>query len=223
MLAQKSVFFLPSAEGYVRLSEDPQDRGNDLPLRFSAFAQCDNKACDETASIAGIGYERTINETGHPELFQEFFPRYLNPSPELFIVPVRTPVNLRSQIESAFVLSWGDYEACLNRVRLCLEILLDLLKIPRSSTKNGRRTGLTLHRRVELAQVKVPAVEPFLMATKHLGNAGSHSIGLNRDDVFDALELLEAVVFGVYGNQQNIISLAKKVVAARGPIRRKAD
>ena len=74
VLVQKSVFFLPSSEGYARLSEDPEDRGNDLPLRFSSFAQCDNKACEETASIAGVGYERTVTGLGKPELFHEFFP-----------------------------------------------------------------------------------------------------------------------------------------------------
>lgn len=222
MLEQKSVFFLPSGDGYVRLFKDPEDRGSDLPLRFSAFVQCDNNACQETASVAGIGQEKTTDEYGRPELYHEFFPQYLNLSPELFMVPGDTPDGLRSQIRSAFVLSWGGYEACLNRVRVCLETLLDLLKVPGSSTKNRKCTPITLHRRVELAQNQVPAIKPFLMATKHLGNAGSHSIGLKREDVFDALELLEAVVVGVYGNQKRMTSLAKKIVKARGPINRKA-
>ena len=140
----------------------------------------------------------------------------------MFFIPVRAPIKLRSQIESAFVLSWGDYDACLNRLRLCLETLLDLLKVPRSLTRKGKRNKLTLHRRVELAQNKIPAVRPFLMASKHLGDAGSHTIGLTRADVFDAFELLEAVVLGVYDNQKDIMSLAKQVVKARGSIRRKA-
>jgi hypothetical protein len=133
------------------------------------------------------------------------------------------PAPIVDLIKSAFVLSWGDYEACLNRVRTCLEMLLDTLQIPRSTVKAGGRNRLTLHKRVELAQTKVPSLSPFLMAAKHLGNAGSHNRGLIRDDVFDALDLLEVVVMALYGEQKKVSRLALKISRNRGPLKRKAD
>ena len=125
-------------------------------------------------------------------------------------IPIATPAAIAELIKSAYVLSWGDYEACLNRIRVCLEMLLDALRIPRSALKAGRRNPLNLHRRIELAQGKGPSTKPFLMAAKYLGNAGSHSGGLTRRDAFDAFDLLEAIVTALYGEQKNVARLALK-------------
>jgi hypothetical protein len=222
VLYPESVFFRPSGEAYARLVEDPSDRGNDLELRFSATLQCDNPACQETAAVAGIGQEKETYEQGHRELYVVLFPRFISPSPHLFSIPNATPASIADLIKSAFVLSWGDYEACINRVRVCLEMILDGLRIPRFAMKAGRRNPLTLHRRIELAQAKAPTTKPFLMAAKHLGNAGSHSGSLMRRDAFDALDLLEAVVTALYGEQKNVSRLALKIVKNRGPLKRKS-
>ena len=108
---------------------------------------------------------------------------------------------------------------------MCLEMLLDGLRIPRSAIKAGRRNILTLHRRIELAQDKAPSTKPlkhFLMAAKHLGNAGSHNDGFTRRDAFDAVDLLEAIVVALYGEQKNVSRLALRIVKNRGPLKRKS-
>lgn len=221
VLHPESVFFRPSGEGYARLDEDPEDRGRDLELRFSATLQCDYRVCQETAAVAGRGEEKETYEHGHRELYVVLFPQFISPSPHLFLIPTATPTAIVELIKSAFVLSWGDYEACLNRIRVCLEVLLDGLRIPRSVIKAGRRNQLTLHRRIELAQAKIPSTKPFLMAAKHLGNAGSHRGRLIRRDAFDAFDLLEAIVTALYGEQKNVTRLALKIVKNRGPLKRK--
>lgn len=224
VLNPESVFFRPSGEAYARLDEDPSDRGNDLELRFSATLQCNYQACKETAAVAGVGHEKETYEQGHRELYVVLFPRFISPSPHLFAIPTATPASIADLIKSAFVLSWGDYEACLNRVRMCLEMLLDGLRIPRSAmSKKGQRKPLNLHQRIERAQAKVPSTNPFLMAAKHLGNAGSHSGGLTRSDAFDALDLLETIVTAIYGEQKNVSRLALRIVKNRGPLKRKSD
>ena len=222
VLQAESVFFRPSGAAYALLDEDPEDRGNDLELRFSAMLQCDYRGCQETATVSGVGREKATHESGHRELYVVLFPRFISPSPHLFTLPAAIPAPIAKLIESAFALSWGDYEACLNRVRVCLEVLLDGLRIPRSTQKAGRRNTLTLHRRVELAQAKVPITKPYLMAAKHLGNAGSHHGELTRADAFDILDLLEAVVTALYGEHKTVNRLALKIVRNRGPLKRKA-
>ena len=222
VLQPESVFFRPSGDAYAQLDEDPEDRGNGLELRFSAMLQCDYRGCQDTATVVGVGEEKATYESGHRELYVVLLPRFISPSPHLFALPSATPAPVARLIESAFVLSWGDYEACLNRVRVCLEVLLDSLHIPRSATKAGRRNALTLHRRIELAQAKIPSTRPFLMAAKHLGNAGSHHGGLTRAYAFDALDLLEAVVTALYGEHKNVNRLALKIVRNHGPRKRKA-
>lgn len=90
VLKPEAVFFLPSGAAYAQLEEDPEDRGNDLELRFSALLQCDFKACEETASVAGVGDEKSTLESGHRELYVVLFPRFISPSPELFPIPPAT-------------------------------------------------------------------------------------------------------------------------------------
>jgi len=150
VLQAESVFFRPSGAAYALLDEEPEDRGNDLELRFSAMLQCDYRGCQETATVSGVGQEKATHESGHRELYVVLFPRFISPSSHLFTLPAAIPAPVAKLIESAFALSWGDYEACLNRVRVCLELLLDGLHIPRSAQKAGRKNTLTLHRRVEL-------------------------------------------------------------------------
>lgn len=221
MLKPDSVSYLPSGAGYARLDEDPGDRGGDLELRFSAFLQCDNKVCNETASVAGVGQEKEADDLSRRQFYGVFFPRFVSPSPHLFTIPASTPVAVSNLITSAFVLSWGDYEACVNRIRVCLELILDGLRVKRFTVKKGRRNRLSLHARIDLAQIKVPSTKPFLMAIKHLGNAGSHSVGLTREDAFDALDLLEAIVTTLYGEQKKVNRLAHKIEKNKGPLKRK--
>lgn len=46
--------------------------------------------------------------------------------------------------------------------------------------------------------------------------------GLTREEVFDALELLEAVVMALYGEQKNVSSLASRIVKNRGPLKQQS-
>lgn len=125
--------------------------------------------------VAGVGQEKETDDPGDRQLYAVLFPQFISPSPHLFQIPTATPALIVDLIRSAFVLSWGDYEACINRVRTCMERLLDSIKIRRFSINKGKRNRLTLHDRILSAQNKVPSAKPFLMAAKHLGNPGSHS------------------------------------------------
>jgi hypothetical protein len=222
VLQQKSVFFRPSGDSYAYLEQDPGGRGNDLELRFSAMLQCDNSSCQETAAIVGVGKERSTYETGTFELYQEFYPKFISPSPNLFQIPTTTPPGIVHLAKSAFNLSWGDYEACLNRIRSCLELLLNELRIPRYRRKPGKRTLHTLHKRIELSQAKASLLNPLIMAAKHLGNAGSHGRALSRNDVFDALDLLETITKTLFGGDKKVRHLASQIVKNSGPIKRKS-
>ncbi len=220
VLVQNSFKFLPSRTGYVRLEHEPGERGYDLPLRFSGLAQCDNNACRETATISGNGSENWVYDDADRQLYCKFSPTYISPSPDLFPIPTAVPIELRLRIQSAFVLCWGDYESCLNRVRVCVEMVLDFLQVPRSKI-NGKKKEifLNLYDRIEIAKGTHPAIvtaiELHLNASRLLGNVGSHSGGLNKEEVFDALELLEAILDGVYNDHTRVAEVAKNIIATR--------
>jgi Domain of unknown function (DUF4145) len=221
VLIPESFYFRPTAEGYERVSLDQDERGNDLPLRFSATMQCDNSACQETSSAAGSGQEKETTEYGTREFYHVFSPTYVHPSPDIFPIPIGAPPKVAKLLKSAFSLSWSDYEACLNRLRVCIELILDERKIKRSSLKAGKRKPLNLHQRIELTETKIPKTKPFLMAMKYLGNAGSHAVGLKKDVVFDAFDLMLMLTTELYGGQRKVNLLARRIVKKRGPIRPK--
>jgi hypothetical protein len=59
------------------------------------------------------------------------------------------------------------------------------------------------------------------MAMKYLGNAGSHAVGLKKDVVFDAFDLMLMLTTELYGGQRKVNLLARRIVKKRGPIRPK--
>ena len=105
VLNQESIHWLPTSEGYAFLDEYPEGRGDDVSLRFSALAECDNRACRETTSMSGNGLEKRA-EDGDGGLYCEFFPSHVSPSPDLFHIPKRVPAELRNQIRRHSSDSW---------------------------------------------------------------------------------------------------------------------
>lgn len=78
---------------------------------------------------------------------------------------------------------------------------------------------MTLHARIEEYRKKDPGLGDSLLAVKWLGNAGSHAT-LTRNDVFDALDMVEHVLDEVFTQRaKTVAKLAKKINKARGPAR----
>jgi len=133
-------------------------------------------------------------------------------------------------IRTAFVSSWGAYEAAANQIRVALELLLTERRIPRYTSKDGRRKVLTLHSRIDkfaaTSSAKTRHLGELMKAVKRLGNVGSHCSAdgrgkLRKADVYDALDLLQYVVDELYSKPSTKMArLAKQINRRKGPARR---
>lgn len=79
-----------------------------------------------------------------------------------------------------------------------------------------------LHSRIEEFKIRVSKyghLSDQLMAIKWLGNEASHTAGLTRIDIFDALDLLEFVLEELFhGRKIKMQKLAKKINKKKGSI-----
>ena len=195
-----------------------------VEYRFATVLKCENTDCREVSAIAGRGEvdEHPDDRMEHLEYEDVFYPTYFKPSPRLIVIPNRCPAEVRTELEAAFVGSWGEFASSANRVRVAVELLLDALRIPKTSkTKTGKRSPLVLHKRIESLPNRHDEIRTSLLAIKWIGNHGAHDPEISRDAVFDALDIFESVLIALYSdNPRRIRRLVAAVNKRKGPTRR---
>ena len=190
--------------------------------RFTALLKCNNSNCSEAASIAGAGRLEFV-QTGHDTDYEEFFtPEFFKPSPNLISIPADCPPEAVSQLQQAFVASWGDSSAAANHIRVAVERLLDHIKQPQTRlSPKGKREVLSLHKRIESLAARDKSLSESLLAVKWLGNAASHSDVLTRDEIFDAMDILEVALQALFSkNGAAIKRLVKQINQRKGPAKK---
>ena len=200
-----------------------------IEFRFVCLAKCTSDACGEIATVTGTG-ETLLCFDEDPRTYQtierweeRYAPRFICPATRLFVISEDIPDATTTELRRAFELFWVDRSACVNTLRAALEVALDDLKINKFKIKKGkgksRRLRLSLHERIERLPAKYSSVRQSLTAAKWIGNAGSHGQSINTDDAFDALDLVEHSLNGLFDkSSQKLASLAKRVSAKRGPL-----
>lgn len=144
---------------------------------------------------------------------------YIFPSPRIIDIPAKIPEEIRNELAKSFQLFWADIESCANRIRSCLEKLLDAQKVKKTAkSKSGKRVRVNLHGRVEAYEKTSPKLASIMMAVKWLGNAGSHSSAITREDALDGYEMLEYVISEIYTNRTDKVEkLARQINKHRRP------
>jgi hypothetical protein len=154
--------------------------------------------CRQSVAVAGIS--RYVDRRTGPQEYEyelALYPLYFSPAPDLFCIPKNCPEEIAEQIRAAFSLYWCDLGASLNRLRSAVELLLTEMGIDRYSEKDGRRTPILLHSRIDMLRQRHPNLAPMcdqLTAVKWLGNAGSHTEEITRDSVCDAFDIVDHVL-----------------------------
>lgn len=186
---------------------------------------CDNEACQQPVCVAGRGCVEHV-QTGpyEDEYIDSYYPEYMNPSPALIRLPRDCPQEVSDELAKAFISSWGDFPASANRIRVTVERLLDSLKQRKTRTiRKGKRERLALHDRILGMPAKYKALTDPLLAIKWLGNVGSHTDKITRDDVFDALDILEHVLEELFDkHRRKLRTLVQAINKEKGPAKKRS-
>ncbi len=193
--------------------------------RFCQFMECSNSLCEEIYVVSG----RTSNyfhqfyepngEVGHA-IIQSLCPDWITPPPAVFVAPDKAPEELKNSLFSAFKLLWSDHEASANRLRICIELLLNDVGIPSTvKSQDGSEKPIKLHQRIEEYKKIDEKGAEFLLAIKWIGNSGSHAQDekISRDDMLDLFEITDHILDVIYsGKIKRLEEVAKAINAAKG-------
>lgn len=208
-----SLHFEETSES-VKAREDEAWDPDWIEYRFSCLLMCNNERCKEPVVVAGQGRIEMVQTSaeGDSAYVEFFYPEYMSPSPPLVPIPKEYPDAVVSELKKAFVAAWGDFPSAGNHIRSAVERLLDYLKEPKSKLgRSGKRERLPLHTRIVNIASRDKQLSESLLAVKWLGNVGSHSDDLTREDIFDALDIVDVILDDLFVRHRARI---KKLVTA---------
>jgi Domain of unknown function (DUF4145) len=185
--------------------------------RFVALAECSMPACKELAAVCG---STSIDhmQVDHDEYLtrQIFKIASIVPAPVPIAYPDNTPKPIIDAIRRASTLVWPSYESAANQIRQAVECLMDDVGI---NPTNASGKPIKLHDRIVQFQGTDRENGNVLLATKWLGNSGSHVGGMSRDAVLDAFDMLEFVLENRYGTTKaDLMAKVAAINAAKGPV-----
>lgn len=190
--------------------------------RFVGVLRCSFPGCKDLAAVSGtssvdhyqVDWDEYVDE-------QYFRVAAIHPAPIPIRMPEDTPAAIGDALQRAALLIWLSPESAANQIRQAVELLMDDAAIKKLTADEK---PIFLHRRTEEFRESDRENGDVLLATKWLGNSGSHSGGIGRDDVLDAFDMIEFVLENRYGiAKAALLAKVAAVNAAKGPARRVHD
>lgn len=162
------------------------------------------KRIDDVRNVDAEGYEQSIYE-----------PLHFYPAPLIIDIPESCPNDVKNPVELSFLLFWVDLNSCANKIRIALEELMNHCGIS-GADSNGKFVSLD-SRLNEYGKKKNAKVGELLTAIKWIGNASSHSTGINKKTVVAAYELLEyALELAFPDREQRLTNMSKIITGNKG-------
>ena len=184
---------------------------------FSAWFICGHSKCRQVVATSGYcTYHDAYDNERKTITLRVLSPRSLLPAPPLIALNSDVPEPIRDTLRVSFGLFWLDGEACANRLRLALELILKDWGFPAIDAEGK---FIALHKRIDSwhALYGAQTVATSLMAIKWLGNVASHETGISRDRIFDAYEIFSRLLKTLYPpDERDLDQLADEIVRSRG-------
>jgi hypothetical protein len=145
------------------------------------------------------------------------FPEYFERAPHIIKINDEYPEDIQNILLSTFSLFWIDKASCANRLRYCIERILDSFSVPQHQRSKGKLILLSLHKRIERFCKKNAKHKSILTAAKWIGNAGSHSDKVKSTNILDGYRLIDYMLKELYINEEKeVLKLSKKVIKTKG-------
>ena len=174
-----------------------------VELIFSGALRCRN--CNESYVVSGTGgVDEDFNEIEGRFYSEYFLPKYFHPEIFVFEIPLKTPEAIRDIIISSFRLSWADFSASGNKLRVALELMVnDLISNPKANE--------TLGNKINRIPNSHSTIRDMMNAIKWLGNEASHEAKLKECDLAFAFDTIELILKDLYPDEQKKNSILKHV------------
>lgn len=189
--------------------------------RFHAVLRCGSLNCRDVVMLVGRTEAHEYYDEEDGQIIEEaLIPTYFEPPVIPIDVPKECPEEVCNSVRVAAQLLWVNPPAAGNALRTALETLLSHKKIPKKGKdKHGKLAPLSLHARIDHFLKKDSRIGEILLAIKWLGNVGSHSNELAKEDVLDGFELLEHALEEMFlKRSQKLARLTKQILNRKGPV-----
>jgi hypothetical protein len=204
----------------INYRDDESWEPDNVLERWSARLVCDEAPCGEIVHL--IGDIETVEvdiDDGDGQIYWGAREDVLRiqaafPAPPLFRVSKNVPSRVRRELDLAFRLYWADTSACVARLRTAVEALLDHQKVPterliKNGTNKSKMRRMDLYERIK-AFTAGAAHEGQLDGLRNIGNLGTHGgDDVDDEDLFDALEVLQFALTGIYDTKSINAKAAK--------------
>ena len=187
--------------------------------RFIGLLECSMPACRELVAVCGTsGISRIQVGWEKYETTTLLSVQMLSPAPMVVSCPANTPKPILDALANASMLFWASPESAANHIRQSVEALMSDLGFPEKTAEGGINS---LDKRIKLFRETDTENGDVLLATKWLGNGGSHLGGIDREDVLDAFDMIEFVLENRYGTTKaNLMAKVAAVNASKGPVKK---
>ncbi len=177
-----------------------------IQSRFSGFLKC--SSCGEVVAVIGRAkVPSEYSKKNHTYFKAKLIPEFFSPPIPLIALQAEYPESVKLELAKSFATFFSDAALAGARVRVSIELLLNVLEIEKNrkddvgnvkTTKSGREQRLTLQERIHLFKVKYPDYAKMLLAIKSIGNEASHNAEIDRYDLLDAYEILDHVLVQLF-------------------------
>lgn len=204
--------------GLRRSSYDEHSDIMEINFTFSTLLECSN--CNEKLSCCGVGgYEPmdVIDEDGSISTNYEiyFVPKYFSTPMKIFLPPAECPNAVKEKLRRSFAVFFCDLSAAANLVRQCVE---EIISNSGTEPKDPQVKYVSLEKRICRYRNRNPENADRAEALKWIGNFGSHPRAINKDDLFDAYDILEVLLEDLYvGHQRSVRDMVERINESKAP------
>lgn len=174
------------------LSLPDYDHEND----FCGFLQCNNSTCHEKIVVAGKILLEGIT-TEKSKIVKKYSPLHFSRPPHVIEILPEYPEEIKKILLDSFSLFWLDKAACVNKIRICIEDILDAFNVEKINSKGK----FTVSDRIAGNNDDLRAA---LLAMKWIGNEGSHSV-INVYNLLDAYAVINSLLKELFKNRKQVI------------------
>jgi hypothetical protein len=150
--------------------------------KFAAFMTC--ASCNDHIAVTGLSQEHTKNNTDKKQLPSLYKIDHFSVPVPMFEIPLTVPVSIQFELLGAFNYFHIDTNLSASKLRRAIEKYCCELGMKPNS----------LGRQIKELETKYPTEASFLNTLRLVGNEGTHSDGVNEDDLLQAFDIVEEVL-----------------------------